>query len=81
MKKLILIIVLSIVVVGGMFGYQYNAYVNNTESPYDEIGITLNGWMPGPIRSWGCGKLKATFGEVVPPYHCGAEDDPTAWAD
>ncbi|MDC9837510.1 hypothetical protein PO870_29510 [Rhizobium sp. MJ37] len=46
--------------------------------PYDEIGITLNDAMPGPINSWGCAKLKSTFAGSLPPYGCAAADG-TQW--
>ena len=40
-------------------------HYTNTDSPYDEIGITLNNAMPGPINAWGCAKLKTTFGTLL----------------
>jgi len=53
--------------------------VFNTDSPYDEIGITLNGFMPGPINAWGCAKLQETFANQLPPAGCSVDGDPTAW--
>jgi hypothetical protein len=53
--------------------------VTNTETPYDEVGIEFNSRMPGPINKWGCDKLHATFGNVAPPYGCGANDGTRNW--
>lgn len=65
-------IVLSLLIaVVGVLGYKWYAYVTNTTSPYDEIGIELNARAPGPINAWGCAQLKARFGaRTVPPYAC-----------
>ncbi len=61
-------------------GGRYYFYVTNTDSPYDEVGIALNGIMPGPIRDWGCGRLKATFGtKALPPSGCDRPDAPGEW--
>ena len=73
--RLLLTIVLAVVVLTGVRWYRY---VSNTDSPYDEIGITLNNAMPGPINSWGCAKLKTTFASSLPPYGCAA-GDATQW--
>ncbi|MGR9077989.1 hypothetical protein [Rhizobium leguminosarum] len=75
MKKLVrllLTIALAFVVFTGF------RYISNTDSPYDEIGITLNNAMPGPINAWGCAQLKTTFGTSLPPYGCAAENA-TQW--
>jgi hypothetical protein len=71
--RILLVIVIALV---ATFGYRWYAYVTNTESPYNEVGIELNSRMPMPIRKWGCDKLHATFGNAVPPYGCQAPDDP-----
>lgn len=63
----VLSVVLALLVVLGGFWYYYIAYA---ESPYDEVGIGLNGLMPEPIRKWGCDKLKARFGGSLPPMNC-----------
>ncbi|ABC93709.1 hypothetical conserved protein (plasmid) [Rhizobium etli CFN 42] len=78
MKKLVrllLTIVLAFVVV---IGFRWYRYIANTDSPYDEVGITLNSSMPGPLNAWGCAKLKQTFGSALPPYGCAA-DNGTRW--
>ena len=57
---------------------RYYIYVTNTASPYDEVGIALNGYMPGPVRTWGCGRLKDTFGKkTLPPLGCEGADGKT----
>jgi hypothetical protein len=73
--RLMLVIAVAVVIV---IGFRWYRYVTNTDSPYDEIGITLNTAMPGPINSWGCTKLKATFANSLPPYGCAAGDG-TQW--
>jgi hypothetical protein len=74
--RLAIIIVVAIVMVGGFRWYRY---VSNTESPYQEVGIELNSRMPMPIRKWGCDRLHATFGEMLPPYGCQAGADGRSW--
>lgn len=61
-----------------VLGYRWHQYVTNSDSPYDEVGITLNGIMPGPLNKWGCDRLHDTFGNVLPPLNCEA-DDGAAW--
>lgn len=73
--RLLLTIALAVVV---FTGFRWYRYVSNTDSPYDEIGITLNNFMPGPINNWGCAKLKITFASSLPPYGCAA-GDATQW--
>ncbi len=80
MKKILTYLVVFVVGIAGFVGMKYYAYVTNTESPYDEVGIELNLMMPGPIRDWGCGKLKETFGTTaLPPAGCQSEATPGAW--
>lgn len=73
--RLLLTIALAVVV---LTGFRWYRYVSNTDSPYDEIGITLNNAMLGPINSWGCAKLKTTFASSLPPHGCAA-GDATRW--
>lgn len=58
-------------------GYRWHQYVTNSDSPYDEVGMTLNGLMPGPLNKWGCDRLRDTFGNVLPPLHCEADNGST----
>jgi len=73
--RLLLVIALAVVV---FTGFRWYRYVSNTDSPYDEIGITLNDAMPGPINNWGCAKLKTTFAGSLPPLGCAGADG-TQW--
>lgn len=61
----------------GLLGYQWHSYVTNTHSPYDEVGMALNGAMPPPLNKWGCDQLHATFGNVLPPLNCEAVNGST----
>lgn len=64
----------------GTFGVRWYAYVTNTGSPFDEVGIGLNARVPEPLRAWGCGRLKATFADrTLPPQGCGTRGDPARW--
>ncbi|MCX8998035.1 hypothetical protein NOF55_13070 [Rhizobiaceae bacterium BDR2-2] len=76
MARILTLVILAAVFVIGGFWYRY---VTNTDSPYDEVGIELNSRMPGPVNKWGCEKLHATFGNVLPPYGCQSEADSRSW--
>lgn len=71
--KVLTIIILGAAVV--LVGRWYT-YVTNVNTPYDEIGITLNGYMPLQIRAWGCNKLHASFPKAIPPLNCARPDGP-----
>lgn len=78
--KLIRMLLVIIIAMVGFFGFRWHAYVTNTDSPYDEVGIALNSNLPLPIRKWGCGKLRATFANVMPPLGCQVEGgDGRSW--
>lgn len=62
-----------------LLGFQWHRYVTNKETPYDEVGITLNSWMPAPVRKWGCDQLKATFANSLPPHGCQNPAVTTSW--
>ncbi|WP_419900032.1 hypothetical protein [Roseomonas sp. USHLN139] len=63
-------------------GGRWYAYVTNSSSPYDEVGTALNGYMPAPLRGWGCGRLRASFpGANMPPLGCQRPDQPNSWRD
>jgi len=79
LRRFITITVLFCVFIGLGIGWRWHAYVTNTDSPFEEVGIELNSLMPAPIRDWGCGRLKQTFGtKTLPPYGCSAADG-KAW--
>ena len=79
MRTLLILVVTIAAVILLVMGFRYYMYVTNTQTPYDEVGIELNQYMPGPIRNWGCGKLKQTFGaKTLPPFGCEGAD-PKTW--
>ncbi len=79
MKRLVSIVVVVLILGIGAIGQQWYAYIGNTESPFDEMGIDLNNMLPGPLHDYGCGRLKQTFGgKTLPPYGC-ADETGRAW--
>jgi hypothetical protein len=74
---LFLIVIGMVIAIGG----KWYMYVTNTKSPYDEVGIGLNGYMPAPIRAWGCAKLHATFEMALPPLNCGKANNNKEWME
>ena len=79
MKKIIAYAVLIFLALFGPFSFVYFRYVTNTDSPYSDIGIVLNGSVPGFVQNWGCGRLKKNFGDLLPPEGCQVAGDPTTW--
>lgn len=77
MTKMFLIAIVVLVAATAFFGQRWYGYVSNTGTPYDEVGIAINTRLPAPLNSWGCNKLHATFGNVLPPYGCAAADGKT----
>lgn len=77
MQKIIQFVVVIVVAVTVMFGGRWYMYVANGDSPYDEVGIALNGYAPGPLRAWGCHKLQARFAGQLPPHGCAGADGRT----
>jgi hypothetical protein len=74
MKRFLSIVVAAVVVATSLVGFQWYNYITNTQTPFDEIGIDLNTMMPAPVREYGCGRLKETFGgKTLPPYGCADE--------
>ncbi len=73
LQRVARILLISALVAIVMLGYRWYNYVTNTNTPYDEVGIELNLYMPKPVRKWGCDRLHQTFGNVLPPYGCAAE--------
>ncbi|RDL51707.1 hypothetical protein BLJAPNOD_02844 [Ensifer sp. M14] len=74
MKKMIRILLTIVIATTVVLGFRWYQYVDNRQSPFDEVGIALNAMMPGPVRQWGCGRLKRTFGNGLPPHGCAASN-------
>lgn len=74
MKKLLQVLIVIVVAAVVMFGSRWYLYVATASSPYDEVGIALNGYAPAPLRHWGCAKMHARFPGQLPPYGCAAAD-------
>lgn len=75
MSRFLTIVLVACLILAGVVGYRWYSYVSNTQSPFEEVGIELNSRMPGPIRDWGCARLKQTFGaKTLPPYGCSTSD-------
>ena len=53
-----------------MFGGRWYLYGAHADSPYDEVGIALNGYAPGPLQRWGCHTLQSRFPGQLPPHGC-----------
>lgn len=77
--RILRVILIVAIAAAATIGWRWFRYVSNTASPYDEVGIELNSRMPGPINKWGCDKLHASFGNVLPPYGCQAGADGRQW--
>ena len=82
-QTLMLFAAFGVVFFVGQMGHRYYAWATNSigaDDPFDEIGITLHGYMPGPVQDWACAELKANFeGKTIPVHGCAAAADATAW--
>ncbi len=76
--RIVLFCLVPLVALSATLGYRWHQYVTNTSSPYDEVGMALNGAVPSFLNEWGCGRLHETFGNVLPPLNCEANDG-SAW--
>jgi hypothetical protein len=74
LQKIVQLIIVILVGITVMFGGRWYMYVAQADSPYDEVGIALNGYMPSPLRTWGCHKLQSRFEGQLPPQGCAAPD-------
>ena len=67
----ILPVVGAVVIVGlAVPTWQWYRWATAGDTPYDEIGIDLNGWMPKPLHDWACSRIAARFPRSIPPYGC-----------
>jgi hypothetical protein len=81
-KKLLRIVLIVVIAVVAIMGQRWYSYVTNTTDPFDEVGISLQSYMPAPLRHWGCMQLKQNFGQkTLPPYGCQSADSGTKWVD
>lgn len=79
MRRLGLVLLVIIVFLGGTV-WRYYQWAALADNPYDEVGIGLHSYMPGPIQSWGCGLLKQRFeGKASPPHGCQDPANPRRW--
>ncbi len=67
MRKTAQLIGIVLVVTLIVFAGRWYFYVAWAKSPYDEVGIALNGYAPAPLRRWGCHKMQQRFPGQVPP--------------
>lgn len=74
LKRVLRILTVSLIAAIILIGHRWYTYVTNTASPYDEVGIELNSYMPFPLRKWGCDHLRANFANHLPPYGCTTGD-------
>ncbi|RZI75935.1 MAG: hypothetical protein EOP13_03835 [Pseudomonas sp.] len=74
MRKVVQVLCVIAIGLMVMIGLRWSRYITSSESPYDEVGITLNGYMPPPLRAWGCHKLQDRFPGALPPYGCAGPD-------
>jgi len=63
----LVILTLMLAVVIYQFWY---THATNGDSPYDEMFIEINGWMPSGARNWACGQIAERFPGSLPPYSC-----------
>ncbi|CEJ13785.1 hypothetical protein BN1110_04109 [bacterium YEK0313] len=80
MRRLGPLLLLIIIFFCGSVFYRYYQWVAQADSPFDEVGIGLHSYMPGPIQSWGCARLKERFeGKTLPPHGCKDPANPRGW--
>lgn len=62
---------LAVILTVMALGWPWYRWATAGETPYDELGIDINSYMPGPLHDWACDKIAARFPRTVPPYGCG----------
>jgi hypothetical protein len=54
-----------------LVGGKWYLYVAHADSPFDDVGASINSFMPAPINRIGCDMLKQRFGNIpIPPKGC-----------
>jgi hypothetical protein len=54
-KTILSLIILALIVIFGYWGYA----TFTTKAPNDDqIWVTINTYMPDPLKAWSCGKIK-----------------------
>ncbi|WP_439271319.1 hypothetical protein [Pseudochrobactrum sp. HB0163] len=82
MKKLLRFVLIVVIAAIALAGQRWYSYVTNTKDPFDEVGITLQSYMPASLRYWGCMQLKQNFGtKTLPPYGCQSPQRGTDWVE
>jgi hypothetical protein len=80
MMKALMIVLLMVSAALGVAGLRYHHWVARSGTPFEEVGIGLHRYMPAPVQSWGCNRLKARFGgKTLPPYGCHHPANPRMW--
>ncbi len=69
--KFITVFGLGLIAILAVAIYQFWYQVaENGDSPYDEVFIEINGYMPQQARDWACGRMAERFPGTLPPYTC-----------
>jgi hypothetical protein len=76
-KRLAMILLVLLLIVGGFFGY-WLWYVTSASSQFNSPGMDINNMMPSSLNRWGCDQLKSRFGNDRAPFGCVAGDY-TSW--
>ena len=65
-RSLVITAVLLIAVLA-VPGWEWYRWATSAASPYDEVGIGLNAYVPGPLHDWACGQIAQRFPGSLPP--------------
>jgi hypothetical protein len=66
MRRLVRLIVILIVLLGGYWAY----FVFAAADPNDRFGVAMTSYLPEPAREFACRKLKERFGDIQTPHGC-----------
>jgi hypothetical protein len=57
-----------------LVGGKWYSYVAHADTPFDDLGASINSMMPPPIKRIGCSMLKERFGNIpIPPRGCAVD--------